>query len=62
MPMFQWVERIQTGQGSFNPEDPADNEMLKKYEDFLENNPQAQMEMPSTAEIIGGISTRLLCQ
>ena len=55
MPMFQWVERIQTGQGSFNPEDPADNEMLKKYEDFLENNPQAQMEMPSTAEIIGGI-------
>ena len=55
MPMFQWVERIQTGQGSFNPEDPADNEMLKKYEDFLENNPQAQMEMPTTAEIIGGI-------
>jgi hypothetical protein len=53
MPMFQWVERIQTGQGSFNPEDPADNEMLKKYEDFLENNPQAQMEMPSTKEIIG---------
>jgi hypothetical protein len=53
MPMFQWVERIQTGQGSFNPEDPADNEMLKKYEDFLKNNPQAQMEMPSTAQIIG---------
>ena len=55
MPMFQWVERIQTGQGSFNPDDPADNEMLKKYEEFLKNNPQAQMEMPSTAEIIGGI-------
>jgi len=53
MPMFQWVERIQTGQGSFNPEDPADNEMLKKYEDFLKNNPQAEMEMPSTAQIIG---------
>jgi len=53
MPMFQWVERIQTGQGSFNPEDPADNEMLKKYKDFLENNPQAEMEMPSTAQIVG---------
>ena len=53
MPMFQWVERIQTGQCSFNPEDPADNEMLKKYKDFLENNPQAEMEMPSTAQIVG---------
>jgi len=57
MPMFQWVERIQTGQGSFNPEDPADNEMLKKYEDFLKNNPQAQTEMPTTGEIIGEIAT-----
>jgi hypothetical protein len=59
MPMFQWVERIQTGQGSFNPEDPADNEMLKKYEDFLENNPQAQMEMPSTAEIVRNVAMPL---
>jgi len=57
MPMFQWVERIQTGQGSFNPEDPADNDMLKKYEDFLKNNPQAQMEMPTTGELIRGIFT-----
>jgi len=59
MPMFQWVERIQTGQGSFNPDDPADNDMLEKYEDFLENNPQAQMEMPSTAEIVGKVLTPL---
>ena len=59
MPMFQWVERIQTGQGSFNPEDPADNEMLKKYEDFLEKNPQAQMEMPSTAEIVRNVAMPL---
>ena len=57
MPMFQWVERIQTGQGSFNPEDPADNDMLKKYEEFLKNNPQAQMEMPTTGEIIRSIGT-----
>lgn len=59
MPMFQWVERIQTGQGSFNPEDPADNDMLKKYEDFLKNNPQAQIEMPSTAEIVRTVATPL---
>ena len=57
MPMFQWVQRIQTGQGSFNPDDPADNDMLEKYEDFLKNNPQAQNEMPSTAEIVGEIAT-----
>jgi len=57
MPMFQWVERIQTGQGSFNPEDPADNEMLKKYEDYLKNNPQVQMEMPTTGELIRGVVT-----
>ena len=44
MPMFQWVERIQTGQGSFNPKDPADNDMLRRYEDYLKNNPQVQMD------------------
>ena len=59
MPMFQWVQRIQTGQGSFNPDDPADTEMLDRYEEFLENNPQAQMEMPSTAEIVGKALTPL---
>ena len=55
MPMFQWVERIQTGQGSFNPEDPADNEMLKKYEEFLKNNPEA--DLPTTGDLIRGIAT-----
>ena len=42
MPMFQWVERIQTGQGSFNPDDPADNDMLEKYEDFLKKTKKIQ--------------------
>lgn len=59
MPMFQWVQRIQTGQGSFNPDDPADTEMLDRYEEFLENNPQAQMEMPSTAEIVRNVAMPL---
>ena len=59
MPMFQWVQRIQTGQGSFNPDDPADNDMLDRYEEFLKNNPQAQNEMPSTAEIVGKVLTPL---
>jgi hypothetical protein len=59
MPMFQWVQRIQTGQGSFNPDDPADTEMLERYEEFLENNPQAQMEMPSTAEIVRNVAMPL---
>ena len=57
MPMFQWVERIQTGQGSFNPEDPADNDMLERYEEWLKNNPQAQMEMPTAGELIRSIAT-----
>jgi len=57
MPMFQWVERIQTGQGSFNPKDPADNDMLRRYEDYLKNNPQVQMEMPTVGELIRGIAT-----
>ena len=59
MPMFQWVERIQTGQGSFNPDDPADNDMLDRYEEFLKNNPQAQNEMPSTAEIVRNVAMPL---
>ena len=59
MPMFQWVQRIQTGQGSFNPDDPADTEMLDRYEEFLENNPQAQNEMPSTAEIVRNVAMPL---
>ena len=57
MPMFQWVERIQTGQGSFNPEDQADNDMLERYEKWLKNNPQVQMEMPTTGELIRGVVT-----
>ena len=58
MPMFQWVERIQTGQGSFNPEDPADNEMLKKYEDFLEKNPELnQFGLPTASEIVRKVLT-----
>ena len=59
MPMFQWVERIQTGQGSFNPEDPADNDMLERYEEFLKNNPQAQMEMPTASEIVRKVAMPL---
>ena len=59
MPMFQWVQRIQTGQGSFNPDDPADNDMLDRYEEFLKNNPQAQNEMPSTAEIVRNVAMPL---
>ena len=55
LPMFKWVQRIQTGEGSFNPEDPADNEMLKKYEEFLKNNPEA--DLPTTGDLIRGIAT-----
>lgn len=60
MPMFQWVERIQTGQGSFNPDDPADNDMLEKYEDFLKKNPELnQFGMPTAGEIVRKVAMPL---
>ena len=55
VPMLEWVKRIQTGTGTYNPESPTDNEMLKKYKDYLKNNPQQQNEMPSVREIVGAV-------
>ena len=55
VPMLEWVKRIQTGTGTYNPESPADNEMLEKYKDYLKNNPQQQNEMPSVSEIVGAV-------
>ena len=55
VPMLEWVKRIQTGTGTYNPQDPVDNDYLDRYEDYLKNNPQKQNEMPSVREIVGAV-------
>lgn len=34
MPVFEWVKTIQTGQRTYTPSDPFDQEMLDKYKDL----------------------------
>lgn len=53
VPMLEWVKRIQTGTGTYNPQDPVDNDYLDRYENWLKENPQQQNEMPSVREIVG---------
>ena len=53
VPMLEWVKRIQTGTGTYNPDDPVDNDYLDRYENWLKENPQQQNEMPSVREIVG---------
>ena len=55
VPMLEWVKRIQTGTGTYNPQDPVDNDYLDRYENYLKNNPQKQNEMPSVREIVGAV-------
>ena len=53
VPMLEWVKRIQTGTGTYNPQDPVDNDYLDRYENYLKENPQKQNELPSVREIVG---------
>jgi hypothetical protein len=53
VPMLEWVKRIQTGTGTYNPQDSVDNDYLDRYENYLRENPQKQNELPSVREIVG---------
>ena len=39
LPMFQWVRTIQTGERTYNPEDPQDRALLEQYEETVGDDP-----------------------
>ena len=51
MPVFEWVKTIQTGERTYTPADPFDQEMMDKYNDLVEKQGQPQGFM--TPEQIG---------
>ena len=36
MPVFNWVQKIQTGQGKYTPSDPMDQSMLQEYQKLID--------------------------
>ena len=41
MPVFNWVQKIQTGQGKYTPSDPMDQSMLQEYQKYYEGEENA---------------------
>ena len=42
LPMFEWVKAIQTGTGTYNPENEEDAAKMKEYEDFVATSGQPE--------------------
>ena len=54
MPVFNWVQSIQTGTGSYTPTDPADQALLEQYEQIVSQQ-GVPPGLPSPKEIAGDI-------
>ena len=54
MPVFNWVQSIQTGTGSYTPTDPADQALLEQYEQIVSQQ-GVPPGLPSPGEIAGDI-------
>ena len=54
MPVFNWVQSIQTGTGSYTPTDPADQALLEQYEQIV-GDQGVPPGLPSPGEIAGDI-------
>ena len=42
LPMFEWVRSIQTGTGTYDPENEEDAELMQEYEDFVATSGQPE--------------------
>ena len=42
LPMFEWVRSIQTGTGTYDPENEDDAELMQEYEDFVATSGQPE--------------------
>ena len=58
MPVFNWVQSIQTGTGSYTPTDPADQALLEQYEQIV-GEQGVPPGMPSPGEIAGDIASQV---
>ena len=55
MPVFNWVQSIQTGTGSYTPTDPADQALLEQYEQIVSQQ-GVPPGLPSPGEIASDIA------
>ena len=58
MPVFNWVQSIQTGTGSYTPTDPADQALLEQYEQIV-GDQGVPPGLPSPGEIAGDIASQV---
>ena len=58
MPVFNWVQSIQTGTGSYTPTDPADQALLEQYEQIV-GDQGVPPGLPTPGEIAGDIASQV---
>lgn len=60
MPVFNWVQKIQTGEGTYTPSDPMDQSMLEEYQKLIDAQglPEgfATPEQLTMGQVVGDIA------
>ena len=51
LPMFEWVKKVQTGEKAYDKKDPMDEEMMDRYEKYIDQYGQPE-GMMSPSELI----------
>ena len=51
LPMFEWVKKVQTGEKAYDQKDPIDEEMMDRYEKYIDQYGQPE-GMMSPSELI----------
>ena len=62
MPVFNWVNTIKTGQRTYTPGNSFDEDMLEKYNELLSESEKQELGLPSTREIVVGLTAPILQQ
>ena len=56
MPMFEWVKKVQTGEKAYDQKDPMDEEMMDRYEKYIDEYGQPEGMMSPSELISAGAS------
>jgi hypothetical protein len=56
LPMFEWVKKVQTGEKAYDQKDPMDEEMMDRYEKYIDQYGQPEGMMSPSELISAGAS------
>lgn len=56
MPMFEWVKKVQTGEKAYDQKDPMDEEMMDRYEKYIDEYGQPEGMMSPSELLSAGAS------